>query len=258
MKIIILLLCIFMTRAEFCRRDKIALQRQSGNFLGHTQFLQSGLGHAGKLFHAVLQLGPGVTTDNVTLMYYDCADATPCDVDTATDITIAPSTYDVIAPSTYDVKSIPANGPFNHVLTKVVVSTLSGDHIFYEETYLCRPGNIPTATTGCVQCAVGKYAVLGQSTCTDCPSGKTSIVGSSECTPTRRLGVVSDTLCIKKEIMYGNLNQLDETGRCNMACVDVTGIQSPSPVNLPVLSANAICAEIINNGLYYSTKDCMV
>lgn len=293
-------MCLSISQAEFCKRDKFALQHQNvlanTMFLGHyrTEILKAGSAHSGTIFHAVIQLGPSITTDDVTIYYYDCwrgldgvhIDNCMNEIKSASDgsavyllhsltppwdgtgsgqtiTTIGTKIYDFGYDTSVSTTSdYVAAAPHNHIITKVVVTSPNGDHTFYEETYLCQPGKIPlTSGTGCADCAIDTYAVLGQSTsCTTCPSGWTAAsTGSTACANARRLSVVLDTTCIKKEIMYGNLNQMDETGECTMACVDITGIQSPVSTNLIDLSYNSpvICAEIRNNGLYYYTKDCI-
>lgn len=284
---LILLLCIFITRGDFCHKEIPILQREHmlenpnmlsrTQYLGHyrTQILTAADGHRGAEFHALIKLAPHLDTSSVKIHYYDCwvevwgsgMDLTNClqavkDNTLGNSINISPPWTSTNTDHSASEKGANTNiwdfkytanqntnpkTPHNHIISKVEVDTGHGTQYFYEESYLCPAGQVPATGTTGAACVICANSVLGQ------PS----------CPQTRRLFSQTTPLssgCTKRTLMYGNLYRMGDNGECYLDCVDVTGLHSPVRNDIPTLSKRApgICEQIKTNGLYYYTKECQV
>ena len=178
MKLFLCSTLMVATQADFFRHS---FKRHS---VSH--FLGSGKTHKPAQFHAVFQLYDNTALDSVEVEYYNCdtKNASTCLADANNkikDVTLGslPTDSEVTVDANgtvYDLKYQPTtftssnnNEWPNHILTKIDLTDAS----VLEESYLCEPGKVPNLLgSGCDSCAVGSFAVRGQTSCTECSAGQ--------------------------------------------------------------------------------------
>jgi len=161
------------------------------NFFRHSfkrhsvsHFLGSGSSHKPAEFHAVFKLYDNNQLDSVEVEYYNCDtnNASTCLADTSNKIknvtlgSLAGSEVTVDANNgVYDLRYTPTtfnsnnNEWPNHILTKIDLTDAS----VLEESFMCQAGKVPKADgSACDACAVGSFAVRGQTSCTECSAGQ--------------------------------------------------------------------------------------